>query len=494
MFRNAPITRCFQAAFLLLASWSSLVAQDSSPAKPDDSVVTLEKFVAESDIDPSGFRQQTNTIFGLDKPALETPRSITGVSGDLIEKFNITNMSYLGRFSSSSYSSISFVVLSGVTIVRRPTSAAYGEGLVGGYINFQPRSALATTGKYHPGYTGKYSLTLDNWGGKIASAEVGGPLTVFGKKAGFYVYTDNNDSDTFYVGQHIRDVTIQGTFTIDLGPNLRFETGGSFYNHNGTGIAGWNRVTQALVDNRTYQTGMENFALIDTNHDGVASRAELYNAGLAGNYNFQTNGQPFPNQVKPGTTAYTAPGGPLAYVSNIGTVKLSPRNVLLERVNAGDDYVWFSELVNDKNPDLVFRNNTIFEHQNYHKLSDIAYFREGVTTMAEERATVEWNPKNLPNWLTISNVTAANVRFLEAQNKTTNVYQLFNYWDLTQFTTGHYLFSNGFEDPTGAGVDSLALSQHTESGLGNVLDINVMKKLDLTVGARYDYVSARLDN
>jgi len=521
------------AAFSLLILSSGLFAQEASSstpegAKEDDSVVKLERFVASVDGDRNGFTQQNNSIFGIPKPVLETPRSISGVSGEMIEKFNIANMSDLGRFSPSSYSSFSFGLQSGlsirganvdmyygdmkkinnannlptplgpsdgVVIVRGPPSAAYGEGLVGGYINFQPKSARAETGKYLDTYTGKVTASFDNWGGRIGTFEIGGPLKIFGKKAGFYVYNQTTDSDTFYIGQHIRDITVQGTLTVDLTPVLRFETGVSFFNHNGTGIAGWNRVTQSLIDNRTYQTGMEDFSLIDTNHDGLASRAELYNAGLSGaNYNFQTNGLPFANQVKAGTTAYTAPGGPLAIVTNLGTTKLSPRNVLLERVNAGDDYVWFTQLINDSNPNLIYKNNTIFERQNYHKLSDIAYFREGITTMAEERFSVQWNVQHLPEWLSISNLAAINFRFLEAQNLTTNVYQNFNYWDLTQYTQGYYQFANGFESPGLAGVDSNALSQHMESGFGDVLDITAFKKLSLTIGARYDMVAARLHN
>src|SRR4051812_12950996 len=91
--RTAP----FWAAFLIAAS--GLLAQETATssvpeaAKDDESVVKLERFVASVDGDRNGFTQQNNSIFGIPKPVLETPRSISGVSGEMIEKFNIANMS-----------------------------------------------------------------------------------------------------------------------------------------------------------------------------------------------------------------------------------------------------------------------------------------------------------------------------------------------------------------------------------------------------------------
>ena len=341
-------------------------------------------------------------------------------------------------------------------------------------------------------------------GGEIASAEVGGPLKIWNDKAGFYVYDQGTDSDTWYRGQHVRDETFQGTLTIDLSDNVRFETSYRFYNHNGTGIAGWNRVTQALIDHGIYQTGMENTNLINPGgqNQNYASRAQLYNAGLsnaliAGAEPGATAAS-IASQVAKGTNAYGQlgpnPTGPLAFVTNVGTTILSPRAVLLERVNQGDDYIWTADVEDRLSPELTFKDTIFAEHQNYHKFSDIAYFREGITSMAEDRATLEWHPAKLPDWLTVSDIAAVNSRFLETQNKTTNVFQMFNYWDLTQYPNGDYLFANGYISPTIAGVDSNALSQHEESGLGNVLDLGFIKRIDLTVGARWDYVNARLDN
>jgi len=506
-------------------------ATAETPAGSD--VVTMDKFVTGAEADPNGFRPTSNTVFGVDKPALDTPRSVSLVSGDMIEKFNIQNMTDLERFTPSSFTSFSFGVQSGlsirgdsadmyydgmkmvnnannlptplgpsdgVTIVRGPPSAVYGEGLVGGYLDFRPKSARADTGKYLDHIEGKLTFTRDSVGGNIGTAEVGGPLTIFGKKAGFYVYDQDTDSNTWYIGQHVRDETFQGTLTVDLSDKLTFQFNFRLFNHNGTGIAGWNRVTQALIDHGTYQTGMENVNLINPGgqNQNFASRVQLYDAGLSNALEFGYGAPSIAKQVAPGTNAYGQlgpnPNGPLALVTDVGTAILSPRQVLLERVNQGDDYIGSGRLTYELAPGMMLKETLFIERQNYHKFSDISYFREGITTMGEDRVTLEWEVRNLPKWLTITNVFALNSRFLETQDKSGNVFQMFNYWDLTEYTQGRYLFANGYVSPTLAGVDSNALSQHEESGAGDVLDVDFFNRIDFTAGMRYDYVNARLDN
>ena len=167
-------------------------ATTSQPeAKSDDSLVVMDAFVASEDIDPNGFKPQSNNVFGIEKPALDTPRSVSQVSSDLIQKFNIGNMTDLERFVPSSYTSFSFGVQSGLSIrgdsadmyyngmklvnnannlptplgpsdgiliVRGPPSAVYGEGLVGGYMDYRPKSALAASGEYLPEHHGQADL------------------------------------------------------------------------------------------------------------------------------------------------------------------------------------------------------------------------------------------------------------------------------------------------------------------------------------------------
>jgi iron complex outermembrane receptor protein len=245
---------------------------------------------------------------------------------------------------------------------------------------------------------------------------------------------------------------------------------------------------------------MEDLSLINPGgqNNNLASRAQLFKAGLSNALQFGPGAPTIAKQVAPGTNAYGQlgpnPNSPLALVTGVHLAKLSPRVVLLERVNQGDDYISSFGLTNNFSRSLVIKENLFFEHQNYHKFSDIAYFREGITTMFENRIQAIYTPQNLPNWMKLTDVASINGRFLETQNKSGNVFQMFNYWDLTVYTKGFYSFANGYTNPDLAGVDSNALSQHTESGIGNIVDLEFFKRLSLTIGERYDYVDARLHN
>jgi iron complex outermembrane receptor protein len=517
------------AVFVCHGLLAAARAQSAAPSPTDtkEPIFVLEKFVTENKgEDPNAIMPtQPVDILGLDKKIVETPRSISLVSGEMIDKFNMNELADLSRFAPSTYTAFSFGVQGGlsirgdssdtyygdmkklnngsnlkmivgasdgVTIVRGPPSAVLGAGQVGGFMNYLPKSARAATGKYLESPTGKFSYTRDQWGKNVGTAEVGGPVKFGKRRAGYYVYAQVERSDTYYVGQRIEDELIQATFTADLTDWLRLEVNLNYQNHLGTGIAGWNRVTQDLVDNRTYMTGSPNFSLIDTNNDGWGSLSELWNAGLINDYRFNAPGVRGSNTVKAGTTAYTALNGPLAFVTNVGFTKLSPRNVLLERINSGDEHIGIIKLVADANPNLIFKNYLFYNYQDYYKLSDIAYMRSGNTYLFEEKFSTEWRVQGLPDWLAITNITALNYRYLDAYNNTTNYHQIFNYWDLTVYTDGHYKFYNGWENPVEAGIGSATTSRHSQGGIGNILDITAFNKLNLSVGYRHDWVDGNV--
>lgn len=485
-------------------------------AAESDTVITMEKFNTEERSDPNGVLPPPNAMFGLDKMVVEIPRSISTVSGDMVEKFHINELVDMASFVPSTYTSFSFGIQGGlnirggagdtyyremkrinngpnmptligasdgVDIVRGPPSAVFGAGQVGGYTNYRPKSARASTGRYMPAETGKVSVTLGTWGKKTYTGEVGGPASLLGKRAGFYVYSQVDDSDSYYLGSFTRQQILQATLTVDLAAGWRLETGINYQNFHGTGISGWNRITQDLVDNRNYQAGIP-LVNPDTSGDGLVSLAEI--VALKDNYTVvvPASGIPpkFPNPavhaLDPATTAI---------------VKLSPRAVAIEKNAFGRDSIFFADLVNDANPNLVFRNKLFIEKQSHHKASDIAYFRAHDAFLAEDRVSLETHFTNLPTWMKLVNVTSGNVRFLDTFNKTTNISQIFNYWDLSRYQTGHYYFANGWDNPELAGIASAVKSKDVEAGLGTLFDLNLGRRVNLTAGWRLDTVAALVD-
>jgi iron complex outermembrane receptor protein len=500
----------------LLATSLGAVVPLHGAAADSDTVLTMEKFVTEEKSDPNGVLPPPNAMFGLDKMVVEIPRSISTVSGDMVEKFHINELVDMASFVPSTYTSFSFGIQGGlnirggagdtyyremkrinngpnmptligasdgVDIVRGPPSAVFGAGQVGGYTNYKPKSARASTGRYMPSQNGKFSVTLGTWGKKTYTGEVGGPTTVLGKRAGFYVYSQVDDSDSYYLGSFTRQQILQATLTMDLGADWRLETGINYQNFHGTGISGWNRITQDLVDNRNYQAGIP-LVNPDTNKDGLVSLAEI----VAQNDNYTVV---VPASGIPPT--FTNPAIHALDPTTTAIVKLSPRAVAIEKNAFGRDSIFFADLVNDSNPNVVFRNKLFVEKQSHHKASDIAYFRAHEAFLAEDRVSLELHPKGLPSWLKVANVTSANVRYLDTYNITTNVIQIFNYWDLSRYQTGHYFFANGWDNPELAGIASAVKSKDIEAGVGTLFDITIGKKVNITVGERLDTVAALVD-
>src|SRR5882672_9650080 len=234
---------------------------------PKENIVVMEKFVAAEKNDPNGVMPPPNSMFGLDKPVVEIPRSISAVSGDMVEKFHINELVDMASFVPSTYTAFSFGIQGGLSIrggsgdayyrdmkrinngpnmptligasdgvdvVRGPPSAVYSAGQVGGYMNYRPKSARASTGRYMDNETGKVSLTVGSYGKHVASAEIGGPLKIFNRRAGFYAYAQVDNSDSFYLGSFTRNQILQATLTVDLSDSCRLETGINYQNFHGT--------------------------------------------------------------------------------------------------------------------------------------------------------------------------------------------------------------------------------------------------------------------
>src|SRR2546421_665700 len=157
-------------------------------AKKSEDIIMLERFVPEA----KGFNPNTflppkpvESVFGFAKPLVETPRAATLLSSELVDKVGLRNIEDIARVVPSSYSSFRWGVQGGVSlrgvsadnyfrgmrridpqgnirtvlgafdqleIVRGPPSPIFGNGKIGGYVNYVPRTARANTGKYleHP--------------------------------------------------------------------------------------------------------------------------------------------------------------------------------------------------------------------------------------------------------------------------------------------------------------------------------------------------------
>ena len=252
--------------------------------------------------------ENVDSVFGFDRSILETPRSASTVSEEMMDRFNMQDIDELILVSPGSFTQSFFGVAGGldvrgtpgetyfrgvrrldnpgnyptpigasdrVDIVRGPASPIYGPAKIGGYLNFNPKSArIEETGAYIEENTGALSYTTGSWNKSVLTAEIGGPAEIGGKPMGFYLYGELENSDSFYKNAPgVEQSLIQASFDVDVNETIQLQFGGMYHDFAGAQNAGWNRITQDLIDNGTYITGLAK--PLDTNGDGKISHQEF---------------------------------------------------------------------------------------------------------------------------------------------------------------------------------------------------------------------------
>ena len=164
--------------------------------------------------------ENIDSVFGFGKSILETPRSVSTISEEMMDRFNMQDIDELIAVSPGSFTQSFFGVAGGldvrgtpgetyfrgvrrldnpgnyptpigasdrVDIVRGPASPIYGPAKIGGYLNFNPKSArIEETGAYIAENMGALSYTTGSWDKSTLTAEIGGPAEIGGKSMGFY--------------------------------------------------------------------------------------------------------------------------------------------------------------------------------------------------------------------------------------------------------------------------------------------------------------------
>jgi iron complex outermembrane recepter protein len=276
-------------------------AQEGAAATPaSEASSTLEEILVTGSL--RSLPGEDVEIFGFGKSLLETPRSASTISSEQLERFNITDIDELVVFAPGTFTQSFFGVAGSldvrgtpgetyfrgmrrldnpgnyptpigasdrIDIVRGPASPIYGPSKIGGYLNFNPKSARAESGDYLEEQKGGVSYTAGSWDKNVLSGEVGGPLS---DSMGYYLYGEVENSDGYYNNTATDQVILQASFDWDVSDNLRFQFGGMYHEYEGSQVAGWNRLTQDLVDNGTYITGTAQS--LDSDGDGYISHQE----------------------------------------------------------------------------------------------------------------------------------------------------------------------------------------------------------------------------
>ncbi|HJS45637.1 MAG TPA: TonB-dependent receptor [Rhizomicrobium sp.] len=246
--------------------------------------------------------QANNAAFGLDKPLTETPRAVTLVSDTTIARYGIAGINDLTAITPSAYTASYYGVegavslrgtlaenyfrgfkrvenrgtystpladAAGIEILRGPPSPLYGAGKVGGLVNFLPKTASASDA-----LGGEVTLTYGSYSKRNATAQISMPVALGAAAGGLHAYGELDDSFSFYRGIHPSHQLIQLSGGLGWGDWSLAADYMYFHSNGDVQTPGWNRLTQALIDNGTYITG-RNTSLTDADGNGRLTLNEL---------------------------------------------------------------------------------------------------------------------------------------------------------------------------------------------------------------------------
>lgn len=221
------------------------------------------------------------SVFGTELSALDTPRSVTVLSTQLLKDLDIRGpLDFIrgvsGAYTTSQFGAANVVDLRGqsaevyqngvrrttrsdgmplsfngveaVDIVKGPASVVYGaSSLVGGYIN------LVTKRPHFDAFEGYTSLTYGSWDTVRWQVDAGGPIIK--DKLAFRVSYEGENSDSYYryVYNHQQDLYLALSYVVS--PTLRFEFNNDLHLAKYVSTTGMNRPTQELIDDGLYYAG-----------------------------------------------------------------------------------------------------------------------------------------------------------------------------------------------------------------------------------------------
>jgi iron complex outermembrane receptor protein len=454
--------------------------------------------------------QDVESVFGFGKSLLETPRSASTISGELIERFNVTDIDELVAFSPGTFTQSFFGVAgsldvrgtpgetyfrgvrrldnpgnyptpigasSRIDIVRGPASPIYGPAKIGGYLNFIPKSARSSNGQYLDSPKGEISYTTGTWDKAIVTAEVGGPSEIAGKELGYYFYGEIENSGSYYENTDTDQTILQASFNIDINDKLRFEFGGMYHDFDGNQVAGWNRLTQDLIDNGTYITGTAR--PLDTNGDGSISHDEF---------------TPVRGQINPFIFTPAVPLNsitddffdPLQSLENVGTTQLDGSQVLV----AADDTLQneaitlYFDAIYVTDSDWEIKNQLFYDA--YENLNENAYgFSQFHDSWVIEDKLIFAKEFYGDGWETQLQLSPS-IRYTDFEHGDDFTDEYFDRRDLTGPSTA--LDRRLLATRSGRDFDNFDVGDYLNLGFAALADITWDFGLNVVLGLRYDHI------
>ncbi len=541
----------------VVAGAVALAGANAAPSwseEADEEVVELETFVAGEEVEDDLGLLQTEpveSVFGFDKSILETPRAVSSISAEFLDEFNVTSINDIVTFVPGTFTTSFFGVAGSldvrgtsaenyfrgvkrinnegnfptaigasdrIDVIRGPMSPIAGPGKVGGALNFVPKSARAETGQYMDKATGSIGYTAGSWDKSIVIGEIGGPTEVFGKSAGYYLYAEIENSDSFYRNDSKRQNLLQGTLNFDLNDSTRVEAGFMYQEWRGFENGGWNRVTQDLIDNETYITGQPAVNIDATfgDGDGLIQESEMdafeaFQESQFGSGSFfavDPSGVPFVD-----TTCFAGisvfclnvdTGAALTQdlvdqfnlgldPATVGTAKLSPTRVLIDETDQYDTdaNVAYFDIIHTMDNGWTVTNKLYYEEVEYINVDGYGFTKIADTWVVEDQLIFAFDYEG--DAIKAAFQISPSIRYTDAFYALDFTDEIFDRVDLTVGFNANSLQQVPSRAPNES-WSAYVNSDYWQYGLAFLMDSSIGDNLDLLVGVRYDYVDIEAED
>ncbi|MBI1686482.1 TonB-dependent siderophore receptor [Caulobacter hibisci] len=454
-------------------------------------------------------KRPNDTVFGLDKPLIETPRSASFVSDLTLQRYGVATIDDLTAVSPGTYTA-SFYGVPGalnirgtlaenyfrgfkrienrgtystpigaaeqIQIVRGPPTPIYGSGKVGGMLNFIPKS-----GKGEGGYLerpeGEVTLTYGSYNAKDATAQVGLPVNLGKVIGGVHLYGEVEDSHSFYHGIYPKRRTGQVSADFDLGNGWSTALGGMIYRSNGdVQTVGWNRLTQDLIDNGTYITGRDT-SLADSDGNGRLTPSEI------GYY-------PYASALYLAYFGYPDSDAKHTLDTGLGTTKLSPRTVYVSKADfskTATDTLYF-DIGRKLSPDSSVKLQLFYDALENKRFVSYGYPAWFDSDVWEARLTWDFRNEALDGAVRAQSFVGASYHSFDGRRR-----ESFNSGlialdrrDLSAGASATDIIGSPFNPGDGVQWENDNHSNWTQAGVFFTTDIAIGDKLNLMLGGRYD--------
>ena len=328
---------------------------------------------------------------------------------------------------------------------------------------------------------GEISYTTGSWDKGVLSAQVRGPGKIGAQDFGYSLYGEVEDSGSYYRNMSTKQTILQASFDSNITDKLRVEFGGMYHKYDGQQNGGWNRLTQALVNNGTYITGTAKAVPDIGAPDGKISYAELAAIGGLGPFGgFACGGNVFASSI---TNACFPAGGPMA-LTNPGTAKLSrkdtltgPNDFLRNKQTTG-----YFDIIYTGDNDFDIKNQLFYDKTE--NLNENAYgFAQFVDSYVIEDKIVA--SKKYTNAMGVfSYQLSPSIRYTNFHFGDDFTYEYFHRVDLTQGYTP--LSTRQLSTQCDCNYSDYLRGHYTDYGLAGLADLAFDFGLDVTLGGRFD--------